>query len=54
MFQFFGPMKKLTFMIFFHVSVEDMCHRYPNATAVNIYGAPAIHPLAMKAMSSLR
>ncbi|XP_042003043.1 F-box/LRR-repeat protein 15-like [Salvia splendens] len=40
-----------------HISLqqfEDMCHRYPNATAVNIYGAPAIHPLAMKAMSSLR
>lgn len=33
---------------------EDMCHRYPNATAVNIYGTPAIHPLVMKAMSSLR
>ncbi|XP_057799893.1 F-box/LRR-repeat protein 15-like [Salvia miltiorrhiza] len=33
---------------------EDMCHRYPNATAVNIYGTPAIHPLVMKAISSLR
>ncbi|KAA8546239.1 hypothetical protein F0562_003022 [Nyssa sinensis] len=33
---------------------EDMCHRYPNATEVNIYGAPAIHSLVMKAVSSLR
>ncbi|KAK6119596.1 hypothetical protein DH2020_046659 [Rehmannia glutinosa] len=33
---------------------EDMCQRYPNATAVNVYGTPAIHPLAMKAVSSLR
>ncbi|KAL0330505.1 UNVERIFIED_CONTAM: F-box/LRR-repeat protein 15 [Sesamum radiatum] len=33
---------------------DDMCRRYPNATAVNIYGAPAIHPLVMKAISSLR
>ncbi|KAK4412694.1 F-box/LRR-repeat protein 15 [Sesamum alatum] len=34
--------------------LDDMCRRYPNATAVNIYGAPAIHPLVMKAISSLR
>ncbi|XP_047967002.1 F-box/LRR-repeat protein 15-like isoform X1 [Salvia hispanica] len=33
---------------------EDMCHRYPNATGVNIYGTPAIHPLVMTAISSLR
>ncbi|KAJ4833613.1 F-box/LRR-repeat protein 15 [Turnera subulata] len=33
---------------------EDMCRRYPNATEVNIYGAPAIHMLVMKALSSLR
>ncbi|KAL6534054.1 F-box/LRR-repeat protein 15 [Orobanche hederae] len=33
---------------------EDMCQRYPNATAVNIYGTPAIHPVMMKAISSLR
>ncbi|XAR57573.1 hypothetical protein NMG60_11025761 [Bertholletia excelsa] len=33
---------------------EDMCRRYPNATEVNIYGAPAIHSLVMKAVSSLR
>lgn len=33
-----------------------MCHRYPNATAVNVYGAGAhaIHSLAMKAVYSLR
>lgn len=35
-------------------TVEDMCRRYPNATAVNINGAPAIHSLVMKAFSSLR
>lgn len=33
---------------------EDMCQRYPNATAVNIYGTPSIHLLVMKAVSSLR
>jgi hypothetical protein len=33
---------------------EDMCRRYPNALAVNINGAPAIHSLVMKAFSSLR
>ncbi|KAK6129559.1 hypothetical protein DH2020_036717 [Rehmannia glutinosa] len=33
---------------------EDMCRRYPNATAVNVYGTPAIHTLGMKALSSLR
>ncbi|KAL8054440.1 hypothetical protein ABFX02_05G137500 [Erythranthe guttata] len=33
---------------------EDMCQRYPNATAVNLYGTPAIHPLGMEAISSLR
>ncbi|KAH9653139.1 F-box/LRR-repeat protein 15 [Citrus sinensis] len=34
--------------------VEDVCQRYPNATEVNIYGAPAIHLLVMKAVSLLR
>ncbi|PWA63265.1 hypothetical protein CTI12_AA355420 [Artemisia annua] len=33
---------------------EDMCHRYPNATQVNIIRSPAIHALAMQAISSLR
>lgn len=33
---------------------EDVCQRYPNATEVNIYGAPAIHLLVMKAVSLLR
>ncbi|WCJ29335.1 F-box family protein [Euphorbia peplus] len=33
---------------------EDMCRRYPNATEVNIYSAPNIHLLVMKAVSSLR
>ncbi|CAK9168656.1 unnamed protein product [Ilex paraguariensis] len=33
---------------------EDMCLRYPNATAVNIYGVPAVHSLVMKTVSSLR
>ncbi|XP_059644394.1 F-box/LRR-repeat protein 15 isoform X2 [Cornus florida] len=33
---------------------EDMCLRYPNATEVNICGAPSIHSLVMKAVSSLR
>ncbi|KAL3497422.1 hypothetical protein ACH5RR_040154 [Cinchona calisaya] len=33
---------------------EDMCQRYPNATAINIYGTPSIHLLVMKAVSSLR
>ncbi|KAD5317631.1 hypothetical protein E3N88_17577 [Mikania micrantha] len=34
--------------------VEDLCHRYPNATQVNINGSPAIHILVMQAMNSLR
>ncbi|KAG8375758.1 hypothetical protein BUALT_Bualt10G0133600 [Buddleja alternifolia] len=33
---------------------EDMCRRYPNATAVNVYGTPSIQPLVMRAVSSLR
>ncbi|XP_051151583.1 F-box/LRR-repeat protein 15-like isoform X2 [Andrographis paniculata] len=33
---------------------EDMCRRYPNTTGVNVYGTPALHPLAMKAVCSLR
>ncbi|KAL5783523.1 hypothetical protein ACOSP7_008552 [Xanthoceras sorbifolium] len=33
---------------------EDVCQRYPNATEVNIFGAPAIHLLVMTAVSSLR
>ncbi|KAL0372219.1 UNVERIFIED_CONTAM: F-box/LRR-repeat protein 15 [Sesamum calycinum] len=33
---------------------EDMCQRYPNAAAVNVYGTPAIHQVGMKAVSSLR
>ncbi|XP_022027623.1 F-box/LRR-repeat protein 15 [Helianthus annuus] len=33
---------------------ESMCSRYPNATRVNIKGAPAIHTLAMQSLSSLR
>ncbi|GAV90319.1 LOW QUALITY PROTEIN: F-box-like domain-containing protein, partial [Cephalotus follicularis] len=33
---------------------EDMCRRYPNATEVNIFGAPASHLLVMKAVISLR
>ncbi|PIA43088.1 hypothetical protein AQUCO_02000497v1 [Aquilegia coerulea] len=32
----------------------DMCHRYPNATEVNIFGAPAIHLLSVKAIDTLR
>ncbi|KAF8406789.1 hypothetical protein HHK36_005910 [Tetracentron sinense] len=32
----------------------DMCHKYPNATEVNIFGAPEVHLLVMKAVSSLR
>ncbi|GJZ77636.1 F-box/LRR-repeat protein 15 [Tanacetum coccineum] len=35
-------------------SVEDMCDRYPNATQLNLIGSPAIHALAMQAISSLR
>lgn len=34
--------------------VEDMSRRYPNAIEVNLTGAPAIHLLVMKAISSLR
>ncbi|CAN8229593.1 unnamed protein product [Cochlearia groenlandica] len=33
---------------------EDMCHRYPNASEVNVYGAPAVNTLAMKAATTLR
>ncbi|XP_068659048.1 F-box/LRR-repeat protein 15-like isoform X2 [Aristolochia californica] len=32
----------------------DMCRRYPNATEVNILGAPSIDTLVMEAMVSLR
>nr|GMD40679.1 F-box/LRR-repeat protein 15 [Ipomoea batatas]GMD47122.1 F-box/LRR-repeat protein 15 [Ipomoea batatas] len=37
-------------------AIEDMCLRYPNATAVNVYGAgaQAIHSLAVKEIYSLR
>ncbi|XP_058204418.1 F-box/LRR-repeat protein 15 [Rhododendron vialii] len=33
---------------------EDMCHRYPNAISVNIYGTPALPVLVMKAVCALR
>ncbi|KAK4490917.1 hypothetical protein RD792_001636 [Penstemon davidsonii] len=33
---------------------EDMCRRYPNATAVNVYGTPDMYTLVMKAIYSLR
>lgn len=33
---------------------EDICQRYPNATEVNLYGAPSLQMLVMKAASSLR
>ncbi|KAK6912876.1 F-box domain [Dillenia turbinata] len=33
---------------------EDICRRYPNATEVNILGAPSIHLLLTEAVSSLR
>ncbi|KAL1215890.1 F-box/LRR-repeat protein 15 [Cardamine amara subsp. amara] len=33
---------------------ENMCGRYPNATEVNVYGAPAVNALAMKAVTTLR
>lgn len=46
--------KEINIVNLFSALVEDMCQRYPNATAVNIYGTPAIHPLVMKAVSSLR
>ncbi|GER32081.1 F-box/LRR-repeat protein [Striga asiatica] len=32
----------------------NMCRRYPNANAVNLYGTPAINQLGMKAIRSLR
>ncbi|KAJ4880684.1 F-box/LRR-repeat protein 15 [Raphanus sativus] len=32
---------------------ENMCHRYPNATKVNVYGVPAVNDLAMKAATTL-
>ncbi|RWR79495.1 F-box/LRR-repeat protein 15-like protein [Cinnamomum micranthum f. kanehirae] len=32
----------------------DMCHRYPNATELNIFGAPSVDLLVMEAMLSLR
>jgi len=35
-------------------AVENMCSRYPNATEVNVYGAPAVNALAMKAATTLR
>uniref|UniRef100_A0A1J3K3K4 F-box/LRR-repeat protein 15 n=1 Tax=Noccaea caerulescens TaxID=107243 RepID=A0A1J3K3K4_NOCCA len=33
---------------------ENMCHRYPNATEVNIFGAPFVNALALKAATTLR
>lgn len=42
------------FSLIIFLPVEDMCRRYPNATEVNIVGAPVIHSLVMTAMSSLR
>ncbi|GMI94966.1 SLOW MOTION [Hibiscus trionum] len=33
---------------------EDMCHRYPNATEVNLSGTRNMHLLVMRAVSSLR
>ncbi|CAI9095930.1 OLC1v1031969C1 [Oldenlandia corymbosa var. corymbosa] len=36
------------------VQFDDICRRYPNATAVNVYGAPSLHLLVMKAITSLR
>ncbi|GER32569.1 F-box/LRR-repeat protein, partial [Striga asiatica] len=33
--------------------LRSMCRRYPNATAVNIYGTPAINQLGMKAICLL-
>ncbi|CAN6819324.1 unnamed protein product [Brassica oleracea] len=34
---------------------EIMCHRYPNATKVNVYGVPSVsNSLAMKAATTLR
>ncbi|WZZ09570.1 hypothetical protein YC2023_095491 [Brassica napus] len=36
------------------VCLENMCHRYPNATRVNVYGVPAVNALAMKAATTLR
>ncbi|KAF8393616.1 hypothetical protein HHK36_021860 [Tetracentron sinense] len=32
----------------------DICRKYPNATEVNVIGAPDVHLLVMKAVSSLR
>ena len=37
----------------YEFTVEDMCRRYPNATAVSISGS-AIYLLVMKAICSLR
>ncbi|XP_042508033.1 F-box/LRR-repeat protein 15 isoform X1 [Macadamia integrifolia] len=36
------------------IQFADMCHRYPNATEVNICGAPDINSLVMKAITSLK
>ncbi|KAG9135227.1 hypothetical protein Leryth_013507 [Lithospermum erythrorhizon] len=33
---------------------ENMCHRYPKATSLNVYGTPNIHLLGMRSVSALR
>lgn len=39
---------------FYAFAVTDMCQRYPKATEVNVFGARAMHSLAIKAIESLR
>lgn len=36
------------------VQLEDICHRYPRATEVNLCGNPEMHVLVMRAVSLLR
>ncbi|CAH8326502.1 unnamed protein product [Eruca vesicaria subsp. sativa] len=33
---------------------ENVCHRYPNATEVNVFGVPDVNALALKAATTLR
>jgi len=38
----------------FCIAVEDICHRYPKATEVNLFSNTDMHMLVMRAVSLLR
>lgn len=44
----------ITLWLVYLSAVEDICHRYPRATEVNLCGNPEMHMLVMRAVSLLR